>query len=85
MIRPSSVLELQGVDGHTIWDHSKNCAHYHLANLDPTIITLTWIPPLYYPCQVCQKTNDADLMLLCNNYNGGFCLKPELTQVPIGI
>jgi len=84
-IRPSSVLELQGVDGHTIWDHSKNCEHYHLANLDLTIITLTWIPPLYYPCQVCKRTNDADLMLLCNNYNGGFCLKPELIQVPIGI
>jgi hypothetical protein len=49
-IKPSGVLELQGADEHTIWDHSKNCAPYHLLNLDPTIITLIWIPPLDYPC-----------------------------------
>jgi hypothetical protein len=49
-IRPSGVLELQGADGCTIRDHSKNCAFCHLPNLDPTIITLTWIPPLDYPC-----------------------------------
>jgi len=49
-IRPSSVLKLQGVDGHTIRDHSKNRAPYHLPNLYPTIITSTWIPPLDYPC-----------------------------------
>ncbi len=52
-IRSSGVLELQGVEGHTIQDHSKNCVPYHLPNLDPTIITSTWIPPLDYPCQVC--------------------------------
>ncbi|KAH9542983.1 hypothetical protein CY35_13G038200 [Sphagnum magellanicum] len=87
-IRPSGVLELQGADGCTIWDDSKNSAPYHLPNLDPTIIMLTWIPPLDYPCQVCQRTNDVNQMLLCNNCNGGyhlFCLKPKLTQVPIGI
>jgi hypothetical protein len=60
LIGPSGVLELQGVDGCTIWDHSKNYAPYHLPNLDPTIITSTWIPPLDYPCQVCQGTNDAN-------------------------
>ncbi len=49
-IRPSSVLELQGTNVHTIWDHSKNCVPYHLPNLDPTIITSIWIPPLDYPC-----------------------------------
>jgi hypothetical protein len=58
-IRPSSVLELQGVDEHTIWDHSKNYMPYHLPNLDPTIITSTWIPPFDHPCQVCQRTYDA--------------------------
>jgi hypothetical protein len=36
-IRPSGVLELQGADGRTIRDHSKNCAPCHLPNLDPTI------------------------------------------------
>ncbi len=45
-IKPPGVLELQGADGRTIWDHSKNCVRRHLPNLDPTIITLTWIPPL---------------------------------------
>jgi len=40
-IKPSSVLELQGVNGRTIRDHSKNCAPCHLSNLDPTIITST--------------------------------------------
>jgi len=83
-IRPSSVLELQGVDGCTNQDHSKNCVPCHLQNLDPTIIMSTWIPPLDYPCQVCQKTNDVDQTLLCDNYNGGyhlFCLKPKLTQI----
>jgi hypothetical protein len=87
VIRPSSVLELQGVDRHTIQDHSKNCAPCHLPNLDPTIITSIWIPPLDYPCQVCQRTDDDDQMLFCDNYNGGyhlFCLKPEPTQVPAG-
>ncbi len=59
-IRPSGVLELQGVDERTIQEHSKNCAPCHVPNLDPTIITSTWIPPLDYPCQVCYRTNDAD-------------------------
>jgi hypothetical protein len=59
-IRPSGVLELEGVDGRTIRDHSKNCAPYHLPNLDPTIITSTWIPPLDYPCQVCQRIDNVD-------------------------
>ncbi len=88
MIKALGVLELQRVDGRTIWDHSKNCAPCHLSNLDPTIIMSTWIPPLDYPCQVCQMTNDANQMLLCDNCNGGyhlFCLKPELTQVLAGI
>jgi len=52
-IMPSSVLELQGVNGCIIQDHFKNYAPYHLPNLDPTIITSTSIPPLDYPCQVC--------------------------------
>jgi hypothetical protein len=84
-IRPSGVLELQGADGCTIRDHSKNYVPYHLLNLDPTIITSTWIPPLDYPCQVCQTIDNADQMQLCNNCNGGyhlFCLKLELAQVP---
>jgi hypothetical protein len=88
VIKPSGVLELQGVHERTIWDHSKNYAPCHLLNLDPTVITSTWIPPLDYPCQVCQKTNDADQMLFYNNYNGGyhfFCFKPKLTQVPTNI
>ncbi len=87
-IRPSSVLELQRIYECTIRDHSKNYAPCHLSNLDPTIITSTWIPPLDYPCQVCQGTNNANQMLFCNNCNGGyplFCLKSELTQVPADI
>jgi hypothetical protein len=47
-----------------------------------------FIPPLDYPCQVCQRTEDADQMLLCDNYNGGyhlFCFKPKLIQIPISI
>jgi hypothetical protein len=87
-IRASGVLELQGANKRTIRDHSKNCAPCHLPNLNPTIITSTWIPPLDYPCQVCQRIDDADQMLLCDNCNGGyhlFCLKLELTQVPAGI
>jgi hypothetical protein len=53
VIRPSSVLELQRADEHTIRNHPKDYAPYHLPNLDPTIITSTWIAPLDYPCQVC--------------------------------
>jgi hypothetical protein len=49
-IKPSSVLELQGADGRTIWDHSKKYAPYHLPNSNPTIIMSIWIPPLEYPC-----------------------------------
>ncbi len=52
-IKPLGVLELQRTNGRIIRNHSKNCAPYHLSNLDPTIITSTWIPPLDYPCQVC--------------------------------
>ncbi len=87
-IRPLSVLELQRIDERTIWDHSKNCVPCHLPNLNPTIITSTWIPPLDYPCQVCQRTNDVDKMLFCDNYNGGYHLfyfQPKLTQIPVGI
>jgi hypothetical protein len=87
-IKPSSVLELQGVDGRTIRDHSKNCVPCHLSNLNPTIIMLTWIPLLDYPCQVCQGTDDAAHMLLCDNSNGAyhlFCLMSKLTQVPANI
>jgi hypothetical protein len=85
VIRPSGVLELQGVDGRIIRDHSKNCAPCHLSNLDPTIIMSIWIPSLDYPCQVCQRTDDADQMQFYDNYNDGyhlFCLKAEHTQVP---
>jgi hypothetical protein len=88
MIEPLGVLELQGVDGRIIQDHSRNYVPCHLQNLDPTIITLTWIPPLDYPCQVCQRIADVDHMLFCDNYNGGyhlFCLKSKLIQVPINI
>ncbi len=49
-IMPSSVLELQGANERTIRDHSKKMCALPLANLDPTIITLTLIPPLDYPC-----------------------------------
>jgi len=59
-IRLLGVLELQGTNERTIQDHSKNCAPCHLPNLDPTIITSTWIPPLDYPCQVCQRTDNVD-------------------------
>ncbi len=87
-IKSSGVLELQGTNGCTIWDHSKNCVHYHLPNLDPTIITSTWIPPLDYPCQVCQRTNNADQMLLYDNCNGGyhmFYFELKFTQIPENI
>ncbi len=80
-IRPLGVLELQGAYERTIWDHYKNCAPCHMPNLDPTIITLTWIPPFDYPRQVCKKIDDADQILFCNNCNGGyhlFRLKPKL-------
>jgi hypothetical protein len=40
-IRPSGVLELQGTDRCTIWDHSKNYVPCHLLHFDPTIITST--------------------------------------------
>jgi hypothetical protein len=69
-ITPSGVLELQGADGRTICDHSKNCTPCHLPNLDPTIVTYNWIPLLDYPCNVCQRIDDADQMLLCDNCNG---------------
>jgi hypothetical protein len=59
-IRALGVLELQGANGCTIRDHSKNCAPCHLPNLDPTIIMSTWIPPFDCPCQVCQRTDDVD-------------------------
>ncbi len=49
-----------------------NCVPYHLPNLDLIIITSTWIPPLDYSCQVCQKIDDANQMLLCDNCNGGY-------------
>jgi hypothetical protein len=54
-------------------------SYHHHVNLDS---------PLDYPCQVCQRIDNADQMLLCDNCNGGyqlFCLKPELTQVLAGI
>ncbi len=87
-IRPLGLLELQGANGRRVWDHSKNCLPCHLPNLDPTIIVSTWIPPLDYPCQVCQRIDDVDQMLLCDNYNGGYhllCLKLEFIQVPVSI
>jgi hypothetical protein len=82
------MLELQRANERTIWDHSKNYATCHLPNLDPTIITSTWIPPLDYPCQICQRIDDVDQMLFCDNCNGGyhlFYLNQDLIQVIIGI
>jgi hypothetical protein len=87
-IKLLGVLELQKANEHTIWDHPKNYAPCHLSNLDPTIIMSTWIPPLDYPCQVCQRTNDVDEMLFCYNCNGGyhlFCHKLEFIRVPADI
>jgi hypothetical protein len=90
MIKPSGVLEFQGANECTIRDHSKNYAPCHLLNLDTTItiITSTWIPPLDYPCQVCQRIDDVDQMLFCDNCNGEyhiFCLKLKLTQISVDI
>jgi hypothetical protein len=50
VIMLSNVLELQGIDERIVRNHSKNCAPCHLLNLDPTIITSTWIPSFDYPC-----------------------------------
>jgi len=60
MIKPSGVLELQRANERTTRDHSKICAPCHLPNLDPTIITSTWIPPPDYPCKVCQRIDDVN-------------------------
>jgi len=46
------------------------------------------LSPLDYPYQVCQKTDNADQMLFCNNCNSGyhlFCFKLKFIQVPINI
>ncbi len=83
-IKPLGVLKCQGTNDCTIQDHSKNYAPCHLLNLNPTIITSIWIPPLDYPCQVCQRTDDVDQMLFCDNCNGGyhlFCLKLKFPLV----
>ncbi|KAH8957859.1 hypothetical protein BDL97_07G113100 [Sphagnum fallax] len=88
VIKPLGVLALQGTNECIIRDHSKNCAPCHLSNLDLTIIMLTWIPPLDYPFQVCQKIDDVNEMLFCNNHIDGyhlFCFKPKFTQVPANI
>jgi hypothetical protein len=88
VIKPSSVLEGQRADKRTIWDHPKNCVPYHVPNLNPTIIKLISSPPLDYPCRVCQRTNNVNQMLFCDNCNGGyhlFCLKLEFNQVPADI
>ncbi len=48
----------------------------------------TWNPPLDHPCQVCQRTNEVNQMLLCDNCNGGYHLfwfKPKLTQILVSI
>ena len=85
---PTRVLELEGSDGRNIHEHSKNCAPCHLPNLDPAIVTSTWVPPADYPCRVCLRTDDGDQMLLCDRCNGGyhlFCLDPALTAVPTGL
>jgi hypothetical protein len=88
VIKPLGVLELQGANRCTIRDHSKNCAPCHLPNLDPTMIMSTWTPSLDYPCQICQRIDDANQMLFCNNCNGGyhfFCFNLEFIQVPASI
>jgi hypothetical protein len=46
----SNVLELQGIDERIVRNHSKNCVSCQLLNLDPTIITSTWIPSFDYRC-----------------------------------
>lgn len=89
-LRPSGVLLLEGSDGCTTTDHSKDCAPCHLPNLDATIVTAIagWVPPRNYPCQVYQSPEDPELMLLCDGCNGGFhlyCLKPPLQDVPAGL
>jgi len=87
-IRPLGVLELQGANRCIIQNHSKNYVPCHLPNLNLTIITSTWIPPLDYPCQIYQTTNNANHVPFCDNCNGGyhlFCLKSKLTQVTTGM
>lgn len=87
-VRPSGVLVLEGADGRCTTDHLRNCAPCHLPNLDPTIVTADWVLPLNYPCQVCRSPNEPELMLLCDECNGGFhlqCLKPPLDDIPTGL
>jgi hypothetical protein len=72
---------------HNSGSFQKLCALLPI-EIDPTIITSIWIPPLDYPCQVCQRTDDVDKMLFYDNCNGGyhlFCFKSKLTQVLVDI
>lgn len=80
-----SVAALEGADGRRWKKHIKHLAPCHLPNLDTTMRPHTWIPPSNLHCEACGRTEDADVMLLCDKCNKGFhmfCLQPPLDEVP---
>lgn len=84
-IGEQSVVELEGSDGRRWKEHIKHLAPCHLPNLDTTIRAQTWVPLVDLPCKICQRTEDEDVMLLCDKCNRGyhmFCLTPPMQEVP---
>ena len=86
-VQPSGVLILTNQAGQHFSKHMEHCVPCLLPNMLGETHAGLAKPPADHPCQVCKDHRNWDLMLLCDNCNGGYhtyCLDPPLEAVPDG-
>ena len=86
-VRPSGVLLLQNQALQQFEKHMEHCVPCMLPNILGDTYAGLVQPPSDHPCQVCKDDRHWDLMLLCDNCDGGYhtyCLNPPLEAVPEG-
>ena len=86
-IQDNGILELQGADARVIKENMKNCAPCLLPDVDGSVDPLRATITDSVACEVCQRADGEDTMLLCDQCNKGYhmeCMVPALTEVPTG-
>jgi hypothetical protein len=86
-VLPSGVLMLEGPDGMVWKDHVRNCAPYHLPNMDDTVDPSLAIVPAGLQCMLYGLASGAATMLVCDSCSKGWhmsCLMPPLEEIPEG-
>ncbi|KAH8953381.1 hypothetical protein BDL97_08G023200 [Sphagnum fallax] len=83
----SGVFMLEGHDGVVWKDHVRNCAPYHLPNVDGIVdpsLAMVWAD---LRCMLCGSKGGATHMLVCDRCSRGWhmaCMTPPMDVVLAG-